>query len=442
MTNGTDIALLPQVSEMEDAVIGALILEGESFSEVVNILHEACFYSEKHQKVWAAMKTLYTADQPIDSYTVFQKLLETGYGGKVTSQYLIDVSNKIGSSAHIEHHAMMVKEKYLQRKLIQVQQNSLKKLYEGEDFFEQYDKLLTELDSINSEITRIQSIPFRESVIKRVEQIKKAGADHTYKTGICSYLDALDRQTRGFQTGNLIIIAGRPSMGKTALAVDFAHKQSTNNISVGFFSLEMSCDEIIDRILAANSGVDMKQISRGGMKKDDWGKVDTSMYQMVNYPIVVCDKGGLTINEIISIAKNWKVKNKIQILYIDYLQLISSLNKKEDNREREISNVSRRLKQLAKELQIPVVALAQLNRQVESRAEKRPLLSDLRESGSIEQDADLVIFPFREEYYNKNAEVGLCELDIAKYRNGKPCMVKCIFEPEYQRFKDYEQFTS
>lgn len=430
--------LPPQAIELEDAILGAILLESTAMNEVANILHERCFYKSANIDIWIAAKTIYNEQGQIDILTVYEKIKNNGNPFGIEPVYLSELIGKVGSSAHIEEHALIIKEKYLQRRLIGIQQESIKNLYEGADFFEEFDKLINEITDITGEINRIQQKAFADTVLERVAEIRKAGTDHTYRTGVRCFLECLDRQTMGFQRTDLIIVAARPSMGKTALAIDLCRKQIKNNIPVGFFSLEMSTEQIVDRMLAGESQIDMRQISRGGMNQYDWQKIDTATTSLIEYPMFVCDKGGLTINEIVGIAKNWKIKNKIEILYVDYLQLISSTEKKNGNREQEVSNISRRLKQLAKELHIPVVALSQLSRACEARTDKRPELSDLRESGSIEQDADMVIFPFREEYYNEGAEKGLCELNIKKYRNGKVGLVKSHFNLETQTFTDYE----
>lgn len=429
--------LPPQSLELEQVVLGAILLENNAINEVINILHDKCFYSSLNAEIWRVMTRLYNSGNPIDTLTVLE-------GFKRDKQdvalYLTELVSKVGSSAHIEAHALVVKEKYLKRTLIEIQQRSLKKLYEDDDFFEIYDGEMTELTELIADINRIKQEPFSDIVFERVKELKQAANDKSYRTGVPSYLEPLDRQTMGFQRGDLVIIAGRPSMGKTALAIDFARNELIRGVPVGFFSLEMSSAQIVDRMIAGQTGIDLRQIRRGGMQSNEWQRLDEATSQMIEFPIQICDKGGLTINEIVSISKNWKIKSDIQIIYIDYLQLISFTEKKNINREQEVSNISRRLKQLAKDINVPVIALSQLSRACEARTDKRPMLSDLRESGSIEQDADMVIFPFREDYYSDAAEKGRCELNIAKFRNGKTGMVECAFNLETQTFKELNDF--
>lgn len=429
----------PQNREMEEAIIGAVMLDNEAIGKATLIVNEDCFYVDANRIIWGAITLLYHSNEPIDLLTVVQQLKKIGKLEEVGGAHrIVQITNTIGSAANIESHCYTVKEAYLKRRLIQISTQAAKDMYEDTtDFFTGFDKMLTEIELINRELNRINQVSFADIVLERISELKEASDSKTYKTGITTQIDLLDAQTMGFQSSDLIIIAGRPAMGKTAIVIDFMRHQASKGIPVGFFSLEMGSKQIVDRMFSADSEVGLKQIRRGGMSGQDWVKVDNATNRLVEYPIWICDKGGLSINDIVGTAKQWKLKHDIQILYLDYLQLCSGTFKKNGNREQEISEISRRLKQLAKELNIPVIALSQLSRTCESRADKRPMLSDLRESGAIEQDADMVIFPFREEYYNDNAEKGLCELIIAKYRNGEVGKIMCKFNPDIQKFSNY-----
>ena len=436
MENGK---LPPQSKNMETAVIGSVLIEKDAIHIAINILHEECFYVDAHQRIWKAITSLHHANSPIDLLTVVEQLKGNGdlenVGGPF---YIAQLSNCIGSAANIETHAYVVKECYLKRKLITCCTGSIKEMYDDTtDFFIEFDKLTNEIEAIHLELNRIQNISFADSVAEKVTQLKHAGETKTYKTGVVTHLDSFDKQTMGFQPTDLIIIAARPAMGKTALIIDLMRNQAAKGIPAGFFSLEMGIGQLIERMLSADSGVDLKQIRKGGMHQSDWQKVDSSTNTLMGLPLYICDKGGLSINDLVSISKQWKLKHDIKILYIDYIQLCAGTFKKNGNREQEISEISRRLKQLAKELNIPIIALSQLSRAVESRADKRPMLADLRESGAIEQDADMVIFPYREVYYNESFDrPDECELIIAKYRNGAVGKVKCSFTVNNQRFFD------
>jgi len=433
---------LPHDNDLEMSVLGAILLEADAINSVIGIItNDRIFYNERNRKVWNAITSLFHEDRPIDSVTVFEKLksIHKKYA-KELAVYLTDLIKVIGSAANIETHALFLKEIYVRRVLIEIGMRSQKNGFDTSlDAFDIYDSVLTELDSLNGEINRTSHREFHEIVTDKILKIKEAGQSHNYTTGVKSYLTDLDRVTLGFQQTDLIIIAARPSMGKTAMAIDIARKQAKNNSeSVAIFSLEMSSSQLTDRILSAETKIPLETIRKGGLKKEEWSVLDFATQTIKGYQIHICDKGGLTINEICSIAKNWKLKYGIKIIFIDYLQLITNTGNKNGSREQEISGISRRLKQLAKELNVPVIALSQLSRKCEERADKRPMLSDLRESGAIEQDADMVIFPFREDYYNEQAEPGKVELIIAKNRNGKTGKVDCHFDLSTQLFSDYE----
>lgn len=424
----------PQAREIEEAVIGAILLESSAISKVVDILHPSCFYFKKNERIWEAILRLYRSNQPIDMLTVSNELKSGDNELKDVFMYLVQLTNSISGSANIESHAHILKEKYLRRKLIEVQIASVSALYDdGVDVFEELNKLISDIDAVNSEISRLSQVTFYDAVASRVLELKDA-SKHNYRTGVETGLSDVDRVTLGFQPSDLIILAGRPAMGKTAFAVDVARNQAKNGVAVGVFSLEMSVNQLIDRILASETEVDLSIIRKGGLTGQQWERLDDKTLSVMEYPMYICDKGGLGINDIISIAKGWKLKHNIQIMYIDYIQLISGSGSKGQNREQEVSEISRKLKGLAKELNIPIIALSQLSRKCEERTDKRPMLSDLRESGAIEQDADMVIFPFCPSYYDENADRELCEIIIAKYRNGKTGMVNVRFRKEIQKF--------
>jgi len=434
--------LMPQARDLEEAVLGAVMIESEVITTLLDtITTEKIFYIPTHQLIWKAISTLYVQSKPIDIITVTDMV--KFQNGTADAYYITSLSNKIGSAANAEYHATILKQFYLRRKMIEISiENAQKSYSDTEDVFLIYDLLLSQLNALNTELSRFSEKGFSNVVLNTVEKMKEASKNHSYITGISTHLNSLDRVTMGWQNQDLIIIAGRPSMGKTAFAIDIARKQAKNGGSIGVFSLEMSENQLTERILSAETLIPLGQIRSGGLKKDEWNKLDDYVAEIQNYKLHICDKGGLSINDICSISKNWKLKHNIEAIYIDYLQLITNNGGKNGNREQEISGISRRLKQLAKELNVPVICLSQLSRSCESRQDKRPMLSDLRESGAIEQDADMVIFPFREEYYNDQAEKGRTELIIAKHRNGKTGMVDCFFNADCQKFSDSSYGTS
>lgn len=436
-----ELQVMPNDLDLEKAVLGAILLESDAINSVVGIItNSKFFYHERNRMVWEAMVNLFNSNLPIDSATVFEKLkANRKSAGKDIALYITSLTNGIGSSANIETHATFLKEMYVKRRIIEIssigQQNGYDDTF---DAFDLYDGVLTELDALNNEINRAQVKQFAEIVEDKTSHLKEAAQNHSYITGVKTFLDDLDRVTLGFQPQDLIIIAGRPSMGKTALAIDLARKQAKGlDLPVAIFSLEMSASQLTDRLLSSDTQIPLENIRKGGLKFDEWQRFDRHVEEIKNYPIHICDKGGLSISEIYSISKSWKLKHGIGAIYVDYMQLISNNTLgKNANREQEISSISRRLKQLAKELNIPVVVLSQLSRACEARADKRPMLSDLRESGAIEQDADMVIFPFRPDYYDPNAEAGCCELIIAKNRNGKTGMVEVHYNLSNQLFSN------
>lgn len=432
----------PQALEIEKAVLGAILLDKDAMQVVNPILHEKCFYSQANSEIWATMHLLYISLMPIDLITVKAELEKRGLFETIGGiSYLLELTNDINDSSNIETYALIVKEKYIARCLITLQSKSVKELYEPTcEVFGQIESIMTELNRINTEINKLSHISFADKVATRLQDLKEA-ATNGYRTGVESGLNDLDRQTLGFQPSDLVIIAARPAMGKTALAVDMARRQAKGGKMVGIFSLEMSTEQLIDRIFSAETEIELQQIRRGGLQKQQWQRLDETSITIMGYPMFVSDRSGVTINDITSISKQWKLRHGLDIIYIDYLQLITgSGNVKGANREQEISEISRRLKILAKDLNIPVIALSQLSRKCEERADKRPMLSDLRESGAIEQDADMVIFPFCPSYYDETQDDELCEIDIAKYRNGKTGMIEVKFQKSIQKFSNKNSF--
>ena len=430
--------LPPQAIEIEKAILGAIMIDASCMGEAVAIITgEDYFYYPAHQEVWKACSQLYNLSEPIDSLTVYDKVKQNTNGNPKLSVYeLTQICNSIGSSANVEQHSYIVKEQYLRRRLIDICSNIGKKSYnDGDDVFETMDSLVTQIDAIHSDVNRMQYKSFCDMLEDKEAAIRLAYETKQYSTGVKTGLDDIDRITLGFQRSDLIILAARPSMGKTALAIDIARKQAQSGYSIGFFSLEMSTTQLLDRIISAELEIPLEQVRKGGLTQSQWDLFYRAKNAMQEYRLHISDKGGLTINEICATAKNWKLKFGLDAIYIDYLQLVSNRDlAKGSNREQEISSISRRLKQLAKELNVPIIALSQLSRACESRTDKHPMLSDLRESGAIEQDADIVMFPFRPNYYVDTQDERLCEIDFAKNRNGKTGMVEVDFSGEFQRF--------
>lgn len=429
--------LPPQAIDIEESVLGAILIESKAFGDVVNILNSECFYKKIHAEIFTSCLELYKLNEPIDILTVRDNLKSRNV--ECEALFLVQLTNNIGSAGNIETHALLLKEKYLRRKSIEICTEIALKCYkEDEDILTTISQHITLIDGLNAEVNKLSHVSWSEQVATRAHELKHA-AENGYKTGLVTGLESLDRQTLGFQPSDLIILAARPAMGKTALAIQFAKEQSKRGEPVGVFSLEMSVNQLIDRIFASETEIDLQTIRKGGLQREQWSKLDNTTVQLMEYPLYVCDKGGLSITEITGIAKGWHLKHGIKAIYIDYIQLVSGSGFKGQNREQEVSEISRKLKVLAKDLNVPVIALSQLSRACEARSDKRPMLSDLRESGAIEQDADMVVFPFRPHYYDENADKELCEIIIAKYRNGKTGMVEQRFQGEIQKFSELNQ---
>lgn len=440
--------LPPQAKELEEAVLSAVLIEAGAIHDVVEIIKtEDVFYLDSHQRIWRAIKALYLSHSPIDLLTVTEKLKKHGEldaaGGPF---YVAQLSNKVNSAANVEYHARVLAEKWVARKLISISTEIQKAAYEDTtDIFELLDSAGTLIDAVNLDISGQGQKAFSDSVMETAQQMRHANDTKEFITGTPTFSPVLDHALLGLQKGNLVVIAGRPGMGKTTVAWHIALNQAKQGIPIGFFSLEMSDKELIHKMISADISVVTDKVRKGDLELDQWLRFDSRIGNMADLPIQMNDRAGLSINQIISIAKNWVRKHKVEVIYIDYIGKIrTNEGKKYGTREQEVSFISGALKDFAKQMNIPVVVLSQLSRAVEQRGgDKRPILSDLRESGAVEQDADVVIFCYRPEYYGLESdsngqryERGYTELDIQKYRHGQPGMVPWIFEAKYSRFYD------
>jgi len=442
----------PQACDLEEAIIGACLLDERAISDAIEILKtEDVFYKDAHQRIWRAMLQMAVAMIPIDLLTTSQQLRKNGDLDAVGGPYyLTQLSNKIGGAGNIEVHARIVLEKYIARKVIQIASNALTKAYGDEtDPIELTESTLNEFDDLSMLMAGQGQSNFSEVVYDEVERLRKADQTGECITGTPTFSTSLDNALLGMQPGNLIIIAGRPGMGKTSVAWHIAGEQATNGVPVGFFSLEMSDRELIHKMIASRVSVDTGVVRRGSLGVEGWKRMDAELPAMAALPIQMNDKSGLTVNQIVAVGKNWIRKKGVKVIYIDYIGKIRThdAGQKFGTREQEVSYIASRLKDFAKQMNVPVVLLAQLSRDVEKRGgDKRPMLSDLRESGAVEQEADVVIFPYRPEYYGIISDedgnalpTGYTELDIAKYRSGQPGIVKWIFQAQYSRFKDFQE---
>lgn len=440
----------PQSLEAEEAVLGAVLLEDQAMHELTEIIKtEQVFYKNAHQQIWRAMKMLHISHSRIDTITVSEQLKKLGTieeaGG---AYYLIQLTNKIGSAANVAYHARILVENYIKREIIKASSEMIGKAYdETTDAIDLLGYSASAIEEVNLYIQGQAVKDWAETVADEADRLRTAGITGETVTGVPTGSETLDRHMLGWQPGNLIIIAGRPGMGKTTVAWHIARNQLKQGIPVGFVSLEMKDRELIRKMFSAEIQVDSQKLRRGDLADWQWGKLDDKLPDMMAYPIQMEDRAGITISQLEAKIKYWIRKHKIQAVYIDLIGKIvaSDGNQKFFNREAEISHISGRLKILAGNMNIPIILLAQLSRRVEERTDKRPVLSDLRDSGAIEQDADIVIFPYRPGYYGIETDEdgqrypeNVTLLDIAKYRDGAPdCVIKWIFEPQYSNFYDY-----
>lgn len=438
--------LPPQAIDLEEAVLGAIMLEKDALASVIDIIKPEAFYKESHQIIFSAISRLFTKTEPIDILTVTNELKLTGEleaaGGPF---YIAQLTNRVASAANTEFHTRIVLQKFIQRELIRISSDIIRDAYEDTtDVFNLLDRAENELFSVGENNLRRNYADMQSLVRNAVKQIEAAKNNQGTFSGVGSGFTELDRVTSGWQPSDLIVIAARPGMGKTAFVLTVARNAAIDfNKAVAVFSLEMSSVQLVTRLISAEAQLPGDKLRKGDLEPYEWQQLNSKISNLIDAPIYIDDTPSLSIFELRAKARRLKAQHNIQMIIIDYIQLMSGgVERSNGNREQEISNISRSLKALAKELNVPVIALSQLNRSVESRPSKKPLLSDLRESGAIEQDADMVIFIYRPEYYkmeqNQDGEslLGLAEISIAKHRNGALQDVNLKFISKYAKFVD------
>jgi replicative DNA helicase len=434
--------LPPQSLEAEQAVLGAIILEGEAITKAIEILCSDDFYRDAHRKIYNAMVELFNKNEPIDLITITEHLKDKGELEDVGGlSYLSTLATVVPTSANIKYYAKLVREKALLRSIIRACTEIVTKVYEepedADEMLDYAEKLIFEISNKRTNTSFYQMKDVVKHTIKIVESMYERKA---VITGIPSGFKDLDELTSGFQPGDLIIIGGRPGMGKTAFSLNIAqHVGVELGEPVAFFSLEMSKEQIAMRLLSSLAMVNASALRKGFISKRDWEKLTESAVKLSEAPIYIDDSSQMSVLEIRAKARRLKMeKGRLNLIIIDYLQLMRN-RIAYDTREQEISEISRSLKAMAKELKVPVIALSQLNRSVEKTTDRRPTLANLRESGAIEQDADLIIFLYRDEIYNKKnpANKGKAEIIVAKQRNGPTDTINLTFLSEYTRFIDF-----
>ena len=439
--------LQPQNLELEDAVLGALMLEKDAYSKVVDILKPDCFYNPENQKIYEAIQTLGSMSQPIDMLTVTEQLRVLGTLDEVGGPVRISrLTASVSSAANIEFHARIVAQKYLARELIsfssQIQSLAFDDSIDILDVLHEAEGKLFELSQSNlkKDVTRIDPV-----ILDALKKLEEAGNRQDGLSGLATGFDEIDRMTSGWQPSDLVIIAARPAMGKTAFVLSMALRMAVNyNTPVAVFSLEMSNLQLVNRLISNICEIPGNKIKSGNLTSQDWEQLHTRIRPLHSAPLYIDDTPNLSVFELRTKARRLVREFDVKIIVIDYLQLMNASGMKFGSREQEVSTISRSLKQLAKELDIPIIALSQLNRSVENRTDgKVPQLSDLRESGAIEQDADMVCFIHRPEYYYKSGEDpegkdirGLAKFIFAKHRSGAVGDVDLRFRGEFARFEN------
>ncbi|MBO0994877.1 replicative DNA helicase [Bacillus sp. SD088] len=433
----------PQNIEAEQAVLGAIFLEPSSMMLATEILLPEDFYRSGHQKIFDCMMKLTEIGKAVDLVTVSEELAASKTLEDVGGiSYLSELAVSVPTAANIGYYARIVEEKSLLRRLIRTATNIAKDGYSRED---EIEALLDEAEKQIMEVAQRKNAgdfqDIKDVLVKAYDNIELLHNRKGDTTGIPTGFAELDRMTAGFQRNDLIIVAARPSVGKTAFALNIAQNVGTKTEeNVAIFSLEMGAEQLVMRMLCAEGNIDAQNLRTGSLTNEDWGKLTMAMGSLSNSGIYIDDTPGIKIGEIRSKCRRLKQEHGLGMILIDYLQLIQGSGNSKENRQQEVSEISRQLKGLARELEVPVIALSQLSRGVEQRQDKRPMMSDIRESGSIEQDADIVAFLYRDDYYDHESEnKNIIEIIIAKQRNGPVGTVQLAFVKEYNKFVNLER---
>ncbi len=432
---------MPHSQEAEQSVIGSMIMDREAILVASEIITGEDFYQRQYGVVFEAMVELFNQNEPVDLVTLQNRLRAKEVPEEISSmEFVRDILGSVPTSTNIKYYANIVAEKSTLRKLIRVNDEINNLCYGGveslEEVLEQTEKKVFDL------VQRRNSgefVPIKQVVLNAIQKIEAASRTKGNVTGVATGFKDLDYQTSGFQPSDLILVAARPSMGKTAFVLNIAgYMAFRNNVTVAIFSLEMSKEQLVNRLLSMESGVDAQKLRNGNLTDNDWERLVEGAEGVARSNLIIDDTPGITLADLRSKCRKYKLEHRLGIVMIDYLQLMTGRGRSTDSRQQEISDISRGLKSLARELNVPVVALSQLSRAVEQRPDHRPVLSDLRDSGAIEQDADMVMFLYRDSYYNKDSEMkNLAEVIVAKQRNGPIGTINLLWMPEYTAFKNY-----
>ncbi|HIZ65549.1 MAG TPA: replicative DNA helicase [Candidatus Blautia pullicola] len=429
--------ILPHSLEAEQSVIGSMIMSRDAIVEASEIITGADFYQQQYGIIFETMVELHDEGKAVDLITLQERLKEKDLPPEISSmEFVRELLSSVATSANVKYYAEIVSEKSMLRKLIKTTEEIANTCYLGkektQDILEITEKKIFDLVQNRGSD---EFVPIRQVVLNAIEKIEKASRTQGSVTGIPTGFIDLDYKMSGFQPSDLILVAARPSMGKTAFVLNIAQYMAFHNhVTAAIFSLEMSKEQLVNRLLALESKVDSQNIRTGNLEDEEWAKLIEGANIIGNSNLIIDDKPGISISELRSKCRKYKMEHNLGVIFIDYLQLMTGSGRSE-SRQQEISEISRSLKALARELHVPVVALSQLSRAVEQRPDHRPMLSDLRESGAIEQDADVVMFIYRDDYYNKDSEnKNIAEIIIAKQRNGPIGTVNLVWMPNYTKF--------
>ncbi|HOW42259.1 MAG TPA: replicative DNA helicase [Candidatus Omnitrophota bacterium] len=432
----------PQNLEAEMAVLGSMLIDDNAIGVAIETLESPVFYKDAHRRIYEVILSLYNNNKAVDLITLTDELKRLGFleavGG---ASFLTELVNSVPTAANINHYVSIVKEKSILRTLITNSTRIVSLCYDSDgnivDVVDEAERLIFE---ISENKNKGSSVHLKDIVKSSIETIDRLYQKKAHVTGVPTGFVDFDMKTAGLQPSDLIIIAGRPSMGKSALALSMAeHAGVTSKIPVAVFSLEMSKEQLVQRMLCSHARVDANKVRTGYLAASDWPRLTAAAGKLSEAPIYIDDTPAISVMELRAKARRLKANYDIQLIVLDYLQLMRGASGME-SRQQEISEISRSLKALARELRVPIIGISQLSRAVESRTDHKPQLSDLRESGAIEQDADVVVLILREEYYNPTPEnKGIAEIIIAKQRNGPVGTVKLTFLSEYTRFENLTQ---
>lgn len=434
--------VMPHSVEAEQSVIGAMMIDQEAITVASEMLSSEDFYQKQYGVLFDAMTGLYAEGKPVDLITLQNRLKEMDVPPEISSlEFIRDMITAVPTSANVRYYAQIVQDKALLRRLIKVNEDIANACYAGkekvEDIMEDTEK---QIFQVLQKKSSDDFVPIKDVVLKALDKIEMASRNKGSVTGMATGFIDLDYKTSGFQPSDLILIAARPSMGKTAFVLNIAEYMAfRSNETVAIFSLEMSKEQLVNRLFSLESRVDAQLLRNGNLSDTDWANLIEGAGIIGRSHLIIDDTPGISVSELRSKCRKYKLEHNLGIVMIDYLQLMQG-SKRSESRQQEISDISRSLKEIARELQVPVVALSQLSRAVEQRPDHRPMLSDLRESGAIEQDADVVMFLYRDDYYNKDTDrKDVAEVIIAKQRNGPIGTVELAWLPQYTKFANMQK---